>query len=57
MHPLVDGNLPNNDYDVGQGERMFEQAKMYTDRGNGCFTNKEYSQIVYSASSVTFELL
>jgi hypothetical protein len=20
---------------------MFEQAKMYTDRGNGCFTNKE----------------
>jgi hypothetical protein len=22
-------------------ERMFEQAKMYTDRGNGCFTNKE----------------
>jgi hypothetical protein len=39
--PLVDGDLPNNDYDVGEEERMFEQAKMYTDRGNGCFTNKE----------------
>jgi hypothetical protein len=38
---LVDNDLPNNDFDVGQEERMFEQAKMYTDRGNGCFTNKE----------------
>jgi hypothetical protein len=38
--PLVDGDLPNNDFDVGQEERMFEQAKMYTNRGNGCFTNE-----------------
>jgi hypothetical protein len=33
--PLVDGDLPNNNFDLGQEERMFEQAKMYTDRGNG----------------------
>jgi hypothetical protein len=26
--PLVDGDLPNNDFDVGQEEHMFEQAKM-----------------------------
>jgi hypothetical protein len=39
--PFVDADLPNNDYDVGQEERMFEQAKMYADRGNGCFTNEE----------------
>jgi hypothetical protein len=38
---LVDGDLPNNDFDVGQEEHMLEQAKMYTDRGNGYFTNKE----------------
>jgi hypothetical protein len=43
--PLVDGNRPNNDFDVGQDECMFEQAKMYTDRGNGCFTNKEILSI------------
>jgi hypothetical protein len=43
--PLQDGNLPNNDFDVGQEERMFEQAKMYTDRGNECFTNKEILSI------------
>jgi hypothetical protein len=24
---------------------MFEQAKMYTDRGNGCFTNEEILSI------------
>jgi hypothetical protein len=42
---LVDGDLPNNDFDLGQEERMFEQAKMYTDRGNGCFTNKEILSI------------
>ena len=42
---LVDGDLPNNDFDVGQEERMFEQAKMYTDRGNGCFTNEEILSI------------
>jgi hypothetical protein len=42
---LVDDNLPNNDFDVGQEEHMFEQAKMYTDRGNGCFTNKEILSI------------
>jgi hypothetical protein len=30
--PPVDGDRPNNDYDVGQEERMFKQAKMYTDR-------------------------
>jgi hypothetical protein len=35
--PLVDGGMPNNDYEVGQEERMFEQAKMYTGRGNGFF--------------------
>jgi hypothetical protein len=29
--------MPNNDYEVGQEERMFEQAKMYTGRGNGFF--------------------
>jgi hypothetical protein len=43
--PLVDGDLPNNDFDVGQEERMLEQAKMYTDRGNGCFTNEEILSI------------
>jgi hypothetical protein len=43
--PLVDGDLPNNAFDVGQEEGMFEQAKMYTDRGNGCFTNEEILSI------------
>jgi hypothetical protein len=43
--PLVDGDRPNNDFDVGQEERMFEQAKVYTDHGNGCFTNKEILSI------------
>jgi hypothetical protein len=43
--PLVDGDLPNNDFDVGQEERMFEQAKMYTDHGNECFTNEEILSI------------
>jgi hypothetical protein len=43
--PLVDGDLPNNDFDVGQEERMFKQAKMYTDRGNGCFTNEQILSI------------
>jgi hypothetical protein len=43
--PLVDADLPNNDYDVGQEERMFEQAKMHTDRANGCFTNEEILSI------------
>jgi hypothetical protein len=42
---LVDDDLPNNDFDVGQEERMFEQAKIYTDRGNGCFTNEEILSI------------
>jgi hypothetical protein len=42
---LVDNDLPNNDFDVGQEERMFEQAKMYTNRGNGCFTNEEILSI------------
>jgi hypothetical protein len=42
---LVDNDLPNNDFDVGQEERMFEQAKMYTGRGNGCFTNEEILSI------------
>ena len=32
---LVDDDLPKNDLDVGQEECMFEQANMYTDRGNG----------------------
>ena len=43
--PLVDDDLPNNDVDVQEEERMFEQAKMYTDRGNGCFTNEEILSI------------
>jgi hypothetical protein len=43
--PLVDGDRPNNDFDVGQEERMFEQAKMYADRGNGCLTNEEILSI------------
>jgi hypothetical protein len=43
--PLVDGDLPNNDFDVGQEERMCKQAKMYTDHGNGCFTNEEILSI------------
>jgi hypothetical protein len=42
---LVDDDLPNNDFDVGQEERMSEQAKMHTDRGNGCFTNEEILSI------------
>jgi hypothetical protein len=43
--PLIDGDLPNNNVDVEEEERMFKQAKMYTDRGNGCFTNKEMLSI------------
>jgi hypothetical protein len=43
--PLIDGDLPNNDYDVGEEECMFEQAKMYTNRGNGCFANEEIHSI------------
>jgi hypothetical protein len=39
--PLVDADLPNNNYDMGEEERMSEQAKMYTRRGNGCYTNEE----------------
>jgi hypothetical protein len=42
---LIDNDLPNNDFDVGPEERMFEQAKMYTDRGNGCFTHEEILSI------------
>jgi hypothetical protein len=43
--PLLDGDRPNNDFDMGQEECMFEQTKMYTDRGNGCFTNEEILSI------------
>jgi hypothetical protein len=42
---LEDDDLPNNDFDEGQEERMFEQAKMYTDRGNGYFTKEEILSI------------
>jgi hypothetical protein len=42
---LVDADLPNNDSDVGEEEHMFEQAKMYTDRGKRCFTTKEILSI------------
>ena len=42
---LVDNDLPNNDFEVGQEERMLEQAKMYTDHGNGCFANEEILSI------------
>jgi hypothetical protein len=41
--PPVD-NMPNNHFNLEE-ERMFENAKMYTDRGNGCFTNKEILSI------------
>jgi hypothetical protein len=41
--PPVD-DTPNNDFDLEE-ERMFENAKMYTDRGNGCFTNEEILSI------------
>jgi hypothetical protein len=30
---------------VGQEERMFDQAKIYTDHGNGSFTNEEILSI------------
>jgi hypothetical protein len=30
---------------VGEEERMFKQAKMYTGRGNGCFTNEKILSI------------
>jgi hypothetical protein len=30
---------------VEEEERMFEKAEMYTDGGNGCFTNKEILSI------------
>jgi hypothetical protein len=43
--PLADANLPNNGFDVGEEERMFEQAEMYADRGNGCFANEEILSI------------
>jgi hypothetical protein len=43
--PLVHPDLPNNGFDVGEEECMFEQANMYTDRGNGCFTNEEILSI------------
>jgi hypothetical protein len=43
--PLIDGDLPNNGFGMGQEERILEQAKMYTDCGNGCFTNEEIVSI------------
>jgi hypothetical protein len=36
---------------------MFKEAKMYTDRGNGSFTNKKYFQFIFLASSATLEPL
>jgi hypothetical protein len=43
--PLIDADLPKKNVDVEEEERMIERAKMYTDRGNGCFTNKEILSI------------
>ena len=43
--PLEDSDLPNEDVNVEEEGRMFEKAKMYTDCGNGCFTNKEILSI------------
>jgi hypothetical protein len=43
--PLLDADLPNNDFKVGEEECMLKQAKIYMDRGNGCFTNKEILSI------------
>ena len=42
-----DGGLHNNDTHVNwrEEERMFKNAKMYTDRGNGCFSNEEILSI------------
>jgi len=47
MLPPFDDNPPNNDtvVNVEEEERMFANARMYTDRGNGCFTNKEILSI------------
>jgi hypothetical protein len=42
--PLVDADPPNNNIDVEE-ERMFEQARMHTDRGSGRFTSKEILSI------------
>ncbi len=37
----IDSDLHNNDTHVNwrEEERMFQNAKMYTDQGNGCFLN------------------
>ena len=43
--PLEASDLHNADVNVEEEERMFEKAKMYTDRGNGCFTNEEILSI------------
>ena len=47
MLPPFDDNPPNNDtgVNVEEEERMFANARMYTDRGNGCFTNEEILSI------------
>jgi hypothetical protein len=52
--PLVDGDRPNNDYDVGQEEHMFEQAKMYTlTVAMDLSPTKKFSQFVCSTSCAT----
>jgi hypothetical protein len=48
--PLVDGDLPNNDYDVGEEERMFEQAKKCIPAvAMDVSPRKKYFQFVYLA--------
>jgi hypothetical protein len=43
--PLLDDNPPDHNVDVEEEEYMLEKAKIYTDRGNGSFTNKEILSI------------
>ena len=39
--PPLEEAIPNNEVHLDQ-ERMFENDKMHTDRGNGCFSNKKF---------------
>jgi hypothetical protein len=38
--PLADADLPNNGFDVGEEELIFKQAKMYSDLGDGYFSQQ-----------------
>jgi hypothetical protein len=51
--PLIDGDRPNNDYNVEKEERMFEQAKSILTVAMDVSPTKKFSQFVYLASCAT----